>query len=92
MTPTNQQDEQNENKVLSVFRLFWNKDENCRSFSDIAGYAEISVKEVRLACRSLRKKGLVEFYNGLLTSDGEVAGSGYCINKAGVEYVKNNSL
>lgn len=46
------------------------------------------IKTVRRACRSLRRKGLAEYYRGLMTEDGEVAGSGYCITDLGHEVVE----
>lgn len=39
-------------------------------------------------CRNLRNRGLVTFERGLFTDDGEVAGSGYAITKAGREYLE----
>lgn len=60
--------------------------EYCVAFKNIADN-EADIKLVRRACRSLRKKGLAEFYRGLMNEDGEVAGSGYCISPLGVEWV-----
>ena len=37
-------------------------------------------KELSKEFKILREAGLVSFYNGLMTEDGEVAGSGYCLN------------
>lgn len=58
--------------------------EMCVSFAYIA-YNKRDIKAVRRACRSLRRKGLAEYYRGLMTDEGEVAGSGYCITLAGIE-------
>lgn len=54
----------------------------CVSFSYLADNG-LTIKEVRRACRSLRRKGLSEFHRGLMNDDGEVAGSGYCISRDG---------
>ena len=62
----------------------------CCSFDYISGYSTDStfdIKVVRRACRSLRKKGLAEFYRGLMNEDGQVAGSGYCISTEGEDYI-----
>lgn len=44
------------------------------------------VRGMRSACRSLRAKHLLEFRRGLLTEDGQAAGSGYAITRAGLDY------
>ena len=38
-------------------------------------------------CRDLRNRGYVTFERGLFNEDGEVAGSGYAITKAGKKYL-----
>lgn len=40
-------------------------------------------RKVRLACRSLTRKGFAEFCSGLWTDDGEMAGSGYAATSRG---------
>lgn len=40
-------------------------------------------ERARSACRSLAAKGLAQYWRGLFTEDGEVAGSGYAITRAG---------
>lgn len=47
------------------------------SFKAIEKRTALSRKAVRTACRSLAGKGLLHFSSGLMTEDGEVAGSGY---------------
>lgn len=42
-------------------------------------------EEVSKACRVLRARGVLEFARGLMTGDGEVAGSGYRMSDAGRE-------
>jgi hypothetical protein len=39
-------------------------------------------------CRDLRNRGLATFERGLFTEDGEPAGAGYTITKAGREYLE----
>lgn len=76
--------EENEQKVLQV--LFDNTDswaEHCIGFDWIMGDCNLTRKEIQKACKTLREKELVQFYRGLMTEDGEVAGSGYCISKKG---------
>jgi hypothetical protein len=45
-------------------------------------------REVRLAIRALARKGLAEYHRGLMTEDGDLAGSGYCITPAGREWLE----
>lgn len=40
-------------------------------------------REVRLACRSLKRKGLAEFLIGLMDFDGQFAGAGYGVTRLG---------
>ena len=67
--------------------------EEYRSFAGIAQALEIygldwDRARIRRACRSLARKGLAEYMRGLWTEDGEMAGAGYGITKAGVERLK----
>lgn len=78
----------NERKVLTVLDEVtdtWG--ERCLPFSWIIDGENLDLKAVRRACRSLRKKGLAEFHRGLMDEDGQVAGSGYCISKAGKAFM-----
>ena len=66
--------------------------EMCCSFKHLADDKE-DIKFIRRGCRSLRRKGLAEFYRGLMNEDGEVAGSGYCIHPEGIEWInKKNTV
>jgi len=81
---------ENELKVLkSLDEVTDTWGEVCVSFSYIAGDGNrLSTKEVRIACRSLRKRGFADFYRGLMNEDGEVAGSGYCITREGQLFLR----
>jgi hypothetical protein len=90
---------QNEREVLRVlFESSQPDGEMCLPFSYIEGDTKLNTKEVRKACRSLRMKGFAQFYRGLMTEDGEVAGSGYSITEAGctlserIEEIKQDHL
>lgn len=77
----------NEERVLrSLAENTSTHGEMCCSFKHLADN-EADIKLVRRGCRALRRKGLAEFYRGLMNEDGEVAGSGYCISPLGVEWV-----
>jgi hypothetical protein len=54
------------------------------SFDPLARLTGLDRKTVRRACRALRRKGFAQFGRGLWTDDGEPAGSGYAITRAGV--------
>jgi hypothetical protein len=53
------------------------------SFKAIGRRSMLRRPVVRLACRSLKRKGLAQFAIGLWTEDGEPRGSGYAATKAG---------
>lgn len=62
--------------------------EMCVPFKAIQGSLAVvgqkwEIKEIRRVVRHLRRKGMAEFYCGLWTDEGQVAGAGYCISKAG---------
>jgi len=53
------------------------------SFDPIARNLNIERRLVRLACRSLARKGLAEYARGLFNVDGEMMGAGYGATLAG---------
>lgn len=73
----------NELKVLQVLHRDAYDCEICLAFDWIEGETKLSKKEVQKACKVLREKELIEFHRGLMSDDGQVAGSGYCISYKG---------
>jgi len=59
------------------------------NFRSLTGPTKLNRREVRLACRSLKRKGLAEFGRGLWSEDGEPAGSGYRASKAGADLIES---
>lgn len=53
------------------------------SFNFLSSETGFDRKQVRRACRSLKRKGLSEFGKGLWNDDGEPAGSGYSATRQG---------
>lgn len=51
----------------------------CYPYSWIMDYTKLDRAETKKAVDHLRELGIVEFYRGLMTDDGEVAGSGFGI-------------
>lgn len=74
---------QHEEEVLEFLAGASSDCSQCSYFIQISEGTGLDVKLVRRSCRSLRRKGLVEFWRGLMTDDNEVAGSGYCISDKG---------
>ena len=83
---------ENEKKVLTVLASAYGSDLNCFCFETIINESGLDLKQVRRACRSLKKKGLAEFYRGLFDEDGMAAGSGYCCSEDGNKYIEDNNL
>jgi DNA (cytosine-5)-methyltransferase 1 len=48
--------------------------------------------ELKKAIKKLREQGYVEYWRGLMTEDGQVAGSGFCRTSKGNEYVEEHQL
>lgn len=61
--------------------------ELCVSFSRFAQRPGVERTEIRRVTRSLARKGLAEYHRGLITESGDLAGSGYCISRAGLAYL-----
>ncbi|MDE2020539.1 MAG: hypothetical protein KGJ13_09410 [Patescibacteria group bacterium] len=74
----------NETKVLALLAS-GSEDFGVMSFASIAYFIKLNRKKIRRACRSLKRKGLAEFYRGLWTEDGVPAGSGYGATALGRE-------
>ena|ERR1700733_3861750 len=80
---------ENERKVVGVLDEetdTWG--EKSIAFSWIENETHLNKKEISKACETLREKGLVQFFRGLMTDDGEVAGRGYCIAPAGQLFLR----
>lgn len=60
-------------------------------FEPIMRRTRLSRKVVRRACRSLARKGLASFRNGLWTEDGTLYGSGYMATEAGHSIAQGTS-
>lgn len=76
-----------EHKVLTFLANEYNDEFGCYPFAPIARRTRLPIKQVRLACRSLKRKGFTEFHRGLWTMNGEPAGSGYRASKAGCDFI-----
>lgn len=65
---------------------------SCFYFIGIARHAHMRKNDVRLACRSLARKGLTVYERGLFSDYGEggVAGSGYRATEAGQNLFEEN--
>jgi hypothetical protein len=75
----------NEAKVLTYLAECVQED-MCSHFKPIVNHTGLDRRVVRLACRSLARKGLAQYAKGLWTDDGELAGAGYGPTKAGMEF------
>jgi len=76
----------NEIEVLTFLAEYARDCECCWAFKYID--ADLSLKEIKIACRSLADKGLTKFHRGLMDEDGKVAGSGYCSTQQGIEFIE----
>ena len=74
-------------KVLKVLEEYWDG-ETVPYLKTIAQLSGLDFRQARIACRALKRKGLVELQLGLMNDDGMIAGSGYMINLAGIDFLK----
>lgn len=77
----------NERKVLRFLVSEFSDEYGFYSFAGITAVTRLDRRRVRLACRSLTRKGLLRFGRGLWSDDGEPRGSGYGATKAGAEFI-----
>lgn len=78
--------------VLEVLAEEFSGEANCFYFRGIVSRLkglknELDERQVRIACRSLARKGLAEFQRGLFDQDGMVAGSGYSATEQGAALI-----
>ena len=78
---------ENEWKVLSALAGLTHPADCCVPFAPIQWQTELDRATVRRCCRSLRRKGLAEYYRGLWSDEGIPAGAGYCITYDGLKAV-----
>lgn len=71
--------------VMSYGHGGFDAEEFFRGFRSFSAETGLDRSQVRLACRSLARKGLARYQRGLFNDDGECAGSGYGITREGVE-------
>lgn len=55
----------------------------CVGFSPLVLDCGMDRQAIRRVVRHFARKGWAEYYKGLLTEDGDLAGSGYCITHEG---------
>lgn len=75
-----------EKRVLAWFASL-DEPDCCYGFAPIMGDTKLTRTEVRRACRSLKRKGLLEYERGLWSECGP-AGAGYGLTRAGREAMK----
>lgn len=71
--------------LLALNEITQPSGECCVYFRTIARKVEMEVQQVRRITRHLARKGLAEYWRGLWTEDGDLAGAGYCITDKGRE-------
>lgn len=64
--------------------------EMCSNYSSISYIAPMS--ELKKAIKHLKEDNYIKFYRGLMTEDGEVAGSGWCRTDRGNNYMEKFEL
>lgn len=65
--------------------------EMCVGFAPLIEGLRMERREVRRIVRHLARRGLAEYWRGLSTDAGELAGAGYCITYPGLSLVARSS-
>jgi len=82
-----------EKRVLGFLAAKFQSDQHFYfAFDTISDGTKIDRKTVRRACRSLKRKGLTAFRNGLFNEDGAVAGSGYAATEQGFKAAQKSGF
>lgn len=68
----------NQNHILSILQHGFGG-EWCYNYKHLEGETKLDRKTLQAEIKILKKMGLVEARHGLMTEDGEVAGSGFTI-------------
>lgn len=79
-----------ERKVLTVL-VYDLSPHTAFPFAPIMHRTRLQRRIVRRACRSLTRKGLAYFSNGLSTEDGEMVGSGYGATEQGRALIESEA-
>ena len=79
---------ENERRILEFFAADYDPEEPAAYyFKGIIAHTGLDLKQVKRACRSLKKKGLAVYMRGLFDEDGKVAGSGYGASEEGYKLI-----
>lgn len=80
---------ENEEAVLAEMH---SDGEYCINYTYLAGLNGMSRKELQPIIKHLKELGYIDFYRGLMTEEGEVAGAGWCRSSAGNDYAEEHEL
>lgn len=78
-----------ENDVLMAMS---SNEEHCIAYSNLEYDTHCKRPELQKIIKRLKELDYIEFWRGLMTEDGEVAGSGWCRSRLGNEYVEEHEL
>lgn len=71
-----------------ILAELYSDSEYCMPYNGIGGKTPENVA----AIKELKEHEMIDFYRGLMTEDGEVAGSGWCRSSKGNDYVEEFAL
>lgn len=80
-------------KLENDIMAYLNSDEElCMGYKGLTAFLGVSRPYLEPAIKHLKELGYLEFWKGLTTDDGEVAGSGWCRSRLGNQYVEEHDL
>lgn len=78
-----------ENDVLIAMD---SSEEYCIDYKGLEYSTHLERTELQKIIKHLKELSYINFWRGLMTEDGEVAGSGWCRSRTGNEYVEEHQL
>lgn len=75
-----------------ILAILSGTEEFCYNYDALVGTIGVSRKYLEPAIKHLRENQYITHWKGLMTDDGEVAGSGWCRSSKGNDYVEEHNL
>lgn len=76
----------------AILQEITSNSEYCINYQHLVGTNNLSRKQIEPIIARLKDMQFIEFHRGLMTEDGEVAGSGWCRTELGNRYLERHEL
>ena len=76
----------------TVLSEMWSDGEYCTNYRILSNSTKFSRSYLETIIKKLKENDMIEYHRGLMTDEGQVAGSGWCRSKKGNEYMEEHEL